>query len=130
VALDTDTTSRYSIEQQLLEVGAVCFHLDGRELTTFPRCIDPGVPKPPDVHQVHGITDRVVQGQPTIAHVLPPFIEFLGVRDTILLAHNASFDLGYLAMALTRLRITCPPYCPFDTLDLARCLFPSWLNHI
>jgi DNA polymerase III epsilon subunit-like protein len=77
MVFDTDPTSRYSIMHRLVESGAVCCRLDGRELTTFQQCLDPERPKPPDVHQVHGITDRAVQGQPTIEHVLPQFIESL-----------------------------------------------------
>jgi hypothetical protein len=46
VVLDTDTTSWYSLRQRLVDRGAVCVRLDGRELTTFPRCIDPERPKP------------------------------------------------------------------------------------
>jgi DNA polymerase III epsilon subunit-like protein len=79
--------------------------------------------------QVHGITDTMVRGQPTIEHVLPQFIEFLGESDTILPAHNAPFDLGFLAMALTRLGIACPPHYVCDTLDMARRLYPSWHSH-
>jgi len=79
--------------------------------------------------QVHGITDTMVRGQPNIEHVLPQFIEFLGESDTILLAHNAPFDLGFLAMALTRLGIACPPHYVFDTLEMARRLYPAWHSH-
>jgi hypothetical protein len=79
VALDTDPTSRYSMRHRLVDRGAVCCRLDGRELTTFQRYVDPELPKPPDVQQVHGITDRVVQGQSTIAHVSPSFSESLAL---------------------------------------------------
>ena len=82
--------------------------------------------------QVHGITDRMVCGKPTIEHVLPQFVEFLGNSDTILLAHNAPFDLGFLAMAHTRLGIAYPPHYVFDTLEMARRLIPHgraiWSN--
>jgi hypothetical protein len=56
VALDTDPTSRYASKYRLIDRGAVCCRVDGRELSTFQRCIDPKWPKPPDVHQGHGIT--------------------------------------------------------------------------
>ena len=79
VALDTDRTSWYSMGHRLIDRGTVCCRLDGRELTIFQRCVDPELPKPSDVQQVHGITDRVVQGQSTIAHVSPPFSESLAL---------------------------------------------------
>jgi DNA polymerase-3 subunit epsilon len=71
----------------------------------------------------------MVRGQPTVEQVIPHFIEFLGAPDTILLAHNALFDLGFLAMPLTRLGIAYPPHSVLDTLDLARRLYPRWPSH-
>jgi DNA polymerase III epsilon subunit family exonuclease len=120
VALDTETTGLFPIMHRLVEIGAARFRLDGRELATFEQLIDPHIPIPRGIQRVHGITDHMVRGQPTIDHVLPPFIEFLGLPDTILLAHNAPFDLGFLAMALIRLGIACPPPSLFDTLNMAR----------
>ena len=129
VALDTETTGLHPIVHRLVEVGAVRFRLDGWELATFQQLIDPEIPIPPEVQQVHGITDAMVRRKPTIEHVLPPFIEFLGESDTIVLAHNAPFDLGFLAMALTRLGIVYPLHSLFDTLEMARRLYPTWPSH-
>jgi DNA polymerase III epsilon subunit family exonuclease len=129
IAFDTETTGLFPLIHRLVEVGAVRFRLDGRELTIFQSLINPEVPIPPDVQQVHSITNAMVRGKPTIEHVLPPFIEFLAAPDTILLAHNAPFDLGFLAMALTRLGIAYPPHCLFDTLDLTHRLYPTWPSH-
>jgi DNA polymerase III epsilon subunit-like protein len=78
---------------------------------------------------VHGITDAMVRGQPTVDQILPQFIEFLGGSNIILLVHNALFDLGFLAMALTRLGIAYPPHYVFDTLDIAHRLNPTWPSH-
>lgn len=105
LACDTETTGLLPIMPRLVEIGAVRFRLDGRELATFQVLINPEVPIPLDVQHGHGITDCMVRGKPTIEHVLPQFIELLGHRDTFLLAHNAPFDLGFLAMALPRLGI-------------------------
>jgi DNA polymerase III epsilon subunit-like protein len=58
---------------------------------------------------VHSITDCIIRGQPTINHVLPCFVDFLSNPDPIVLAHNALFALGVLAMALTRLGMGYPP---------------------
>jgi DNA polymerase III epsilon subunit len=129
VALDTETTGLQPIVHRLVEIGAVCFRLDGWELATFQQLIDPEIPIPPEVQQVHGITDAMVRRKPTIEHVLPQFIEFLGESDTILLAHNAPFDLSFLAMALTRLGLAYPLPSLFDTLEMARRLYPTWHSH-
>jgi len=129
LALDTETTGLFAVMHRLVEIGAIRFRLDGRELATFQQLIDPHRPIPPNVQQVHGITDAMVRGQPSVEQVIPYFIEFLGAPDTILLAHNALFDLGFLAMTLTRLGIVYPPHSVFDTLDLARRLYPTWPSH-
>ena len=129
VAFDTETTGLFPIMHRLVEVGAVRFRLDGCELATFQTLIDPQISIPGDVQQVHGITDAMVRGQPTVEQVLPQFIEFLGAPDTILLAHNAHFDIGFLAMALIRLGIASPPHDVFDTLDMTRRLYPTWQSH-
>jgi len=129
LAFDTESTGLFPIMHRLVEIGAVRFRLDGRELVTFQSLINPQMPIPRDVQQVHGITDAMVRGQPTVEQVIPHFIEFLGAPDTILLAHNALFDLGFLAMALIRLGIAYPPHDVFDTLDMARRLYPIWPSH-
>jgi DNA polymerase III epsilon subunit family exonuclease len=129
LAFDTETTGLHPIMHRLVEIGAIRFRSDGHELATFEQLIDPQIPIPRDVQQVHSITDAMVRGQPTIDHVLPRFIEFLGAPDNILLAHNALFDLGFLAMALTRLGIAYPPHYMFDTLAMARRLYPTWPSH-
>jgi DNA polymerase III epsilon subunit family exonuclease len=129
VAFDTETTGLFPIMHRLVEIGAVRFRLDGRDHATFQQLIDPEIPIPQDVQQMYGITDRMVRGQPTLEQVIPQFIEFLGHRDTILLAHNAPFDLGFLAMSLIRLGIAYPPHYLLDMLELARRLYPTWQNH-
>jgi DNA polymerase III subunit epsilon len=129
VAFDTETTGLFPIMHRLVEIGAVRFRLDGRELATFQSLINSEIPIPKDVQRVHGITDHMVRGQPTVEQVIPHFIEFLGAPDTILLAHNALFDLGFLAVSLIRLGIAYPPHSVFDTLDMARRLSPTWPSH-
>ncbi len=129
LAFDTETTGLFPIMHRLVEVGAIRFRLDGRELATFQTLINPQIPIPKDVQRVHGITDAMVRGKPTVEQVMPHFIEFLGAPDTILLAHNAPFDLGFLAMALIRLGIAWPPHYLLDTLDMARRLSPTWPSH-
>jgi DNA polymerase III epsilon subunit family exonuclease len=129
VAFDTETTGLHPIVYRLVEIGAVRFRLDGRRTATFQQLIDPHIPIPPEVQRVHSITDAMIWGQPTVEQMIPHFIDFLGPRDTILLAHNARFDLGFLAMALIRLGIACPRHDVFDTFPMARQLYPTWPSH-
>ena len=62
---------------------------------TFNRIIDPGCPIPPASVRFHGLTDEDVRGQPSIERVLPEFRQFTG--DDVLVAHNAAFDMKFLA---------------------------------
>jgi DNA polymerase III subunit epsilon len=129
IALDTETTGLTPIVDRLVEVAALCFRLDGCELATFQQLIDPRTAIPDEARRIHGITDTMVRGQPPIDVVLPSLLDFLGTDDSILLAHNAPFDLGFLSMALARLKMTAPPHRLFDTLDLTRRLYPTWPSH-
>ena len=78
------------------------------------------MPAPPEVTDIHGITDAMVQGQPTLSQALPGFLEFLGGTEAILLAHNAPFDLGFLAFAAAKTGLGLPSNPIIDSLDLAR----------
>jgi DNA polymerase III subunit epsilon len=98
----TESTDLIPIMHRLVGVVAVRVQSDGKELATFQQLIDPRRPIPDDARRAHGITDTMVWRQPIIDHVLPRFLDFLSNPDAILLAHHAGFDLGLLAMALTR----------------------------
>lgn len=89
VAFDLETTGVGPRSCQIVELGAVRFRLDGTEVGCIEQLVDPGCPIPPAVTRIHGITDAMVRGMPTIAAVLPRLLEFLGSSATLLLAHHA-----------------------------------------
>ena len=120
VAFDLETTGLYPVSCRIVEFGAVRFKLAKGELHRFEQLVDPECPIPTDATRVHGITDAMVCGMPTVAKTLPIFLGFLGGPETALLAHNASFDLGFLSFALARLGMPSPPNPVIDTLDLSR----------
>jgi DNA polymerase III epsilon subunit-like protein len=82
LAFDTETTGLHPIMHRLVEVGAIRFRLDGSETSTFQSLINPQMAIPQNVQQVHGITDQMVRGKPSVEQVIPHFIEFLGTPDT------------------------------------------------
>ena len=114
VAFDLETTGLSSAFCHIVEFGAVRFRADGTELDRLEQLVDPGCPVPRDATAVHGITNDMIRGQPTVEEVLPEFLQFLGGTDTILMAHNASFDLGFLAVALHRLGANVPEHPVVD----------------
>ncbi len=121
VAFDLETTGLSPAFDRIVEIGAVRFRADGTELARLNQLVDPCRPIPQDAMRVHGITDEMVRGQPPIDAVLPQFVEFLGDEETILLAHNAPFDVGFLSMVLGRLDGSAPENPVVDTLELAQC---------
>lgn len=124
VAFDLETTGLSPVACRIVEFGAVRFRLGAGELGSLSQLVDPQRPIPAAVIRVHGITDAMVRGMPTEREVLPEFLAFLGGARTVLLAHNAPFDLGFLGEALARTGRSGLPHPVIDTLDLARrCLY-------
>ncbi|MCX7014905.1 MAG: exonuclease domain-containing protein [Candidatus Sumerlaeota bacterium] len=130
VALDTETTGLQPLAGRIVELGAVRFDARGAESDSFSQLVDPRQPIPPDAQAVNGISDAMVRGQPTIDAALPAFVEFLGPPDTLLVAHNAPFDLGFLAVEMVRLGMAFPEHRVFDTLAMARSLFAFRSNSL
>ncbi len=120
VAFDLETTGLYPEACRIVEFGGVRFKLDGAELGRFSQLVDPECPIPRDATRIHGITDAMVRGMPTVPETLPRFLEFLGDPQTLLLAHNATFDLGFLGFAMEKSAIEPPAHLIVDTLDLAQ----------
>ena len=120
IAFDLETTGLTPERSRIIEFGAVRFRLDGTESGRLEQLVDPQCPIPFRATCVHGINDAMVHGMPTVAEMLPVFLEFLGGAETVLLAHNARFDVGFLHHALRRAGVGPPPHPVIDTLQLAR----------
>jgi DNA polymerase III epsilon subunit family exonuclease len=126
VAFDTETTGLHPSSERIVELAAIRFRLDA-ELAQFDRLIDPGVAIPPGAERVHGIRDADVRGKPSCGEILPEFAAF--VEGAVLLAHNAEFDVGFLAHEAKRHGVRLPRLPVFDTVEMARTLRPDLPNH-
>ncbi len=129
IAFDTETTGLYPVANRLVEIGAVRFKLDGEEVAVFEELIDPETDIPAEAQQVNHITDDMVRGMPQVNEVLPRFLDFLGSVETILLAHNAPFDVGFIGVGLLRSGLVLPPHLVFDTKRLAQALMPGLVTY-
>jgi len=127
-AFDIETTGLNNWRDSIVEIGAVRFNKQGI-IDRFSRLADPGFPMPAEAGKVNNITDEMLAGQPPIQEVLPAFLRFAG--DTIIVAHNAPFDCGFVNRSLSRLcddgyvQRPALPNRVADTLPLARRLLPG-----
>jgi DNA polymerase-3 subunit epsilon len=117
VVLDLETTGAAPGYDRITEVGAIKYR-GGECLGTFETLVNPGVPIPPFVTVLTGITEAMVLPAPPIDEVLPPLLEFIG--DAVLVGHNFRFDTGFLDAALLRRGGDRLEHVRVDTLPLAR----------
>ncbi|WCO65646.1 DEDD exonuclease domain-containing protein [Iamia majanohamensis] len=95
--LDIETTGGRADDGGITEVGAV--RLRGGEcLGTFQTLVNPGLPIPPQITVLTGITDAMVVPAPRLGPVLAAFVEFVG--DAVIVGHNVRYDMGFLNAAL------------------------------
>ena len=126
-AFDTETTGFSPKNDRLVEIGAVRFRGNGEVLAVTNWLINPGMPVPFYATEVNGIATEMVTNAPVFAAVWPAFAAFC--QDSILLAHNATFDIGFLRAELERAGIAPPELPVGDTLPLFRCWFPQAKSH-
>ena len=97
VVVDLETTGGSPTTCGITEVGAVKLR-GGECLGTFQTLVNPGLPIPPQITVITGITQAMVIPAPPIDEVLPALLEFIG--GAIVVGHNVRFDLSFLREAL------------------------------
>ncbi len=127
VAFDTETTGFSPKKERLVEIGAVKFRGDGTVLASTNWLVNPERAIPYYATHVHGITTEMAAEAPAFKDVWPEFEAFCG--DAVLLAHNATFDVGFLKAELNRAEIPPPALLVGDTLPLFRKWFPRAPSH-
>jgi len=126
VAFDVETTGLVAGVDRIVELAAVSFA--GDELTgSVATLVDPSIPMPAAVTAVNGITDGMLVGKPPLEEALPPFLAFLERGTPI--AHNAEFDVAFVAAAVERLGAHAPAGPVLDSRDLARRAFPGRVSY-
>ena len=126
VALDLETTGARAGTGKITEIGAV--RIEGFQVVgTFHTLVNPQRPIPPMITHITGITQAMVAGAPRIEEVVPELLDFLA--GAVIVAHNASFDVGFLNYELQRLKGRRLGEGAIDTLPLARLLAPGLPNY-
>ena len=124
---DTETTGLDPAVDQIIQIGAARL-VNGKLLRQegFEQLVDPQRSLPAAGIAIHGIQPEMVRGQPTIARVLPAFHTFVG--DTVLVAHNAAFDMRFLQLAEARSGVVFDQPV-LDTLLLSAVVHPNQESH-
>ena len=117
VVVDLETTGGSATASAITEFGAVKVR-GGEVLGEFQTLVKPGEPIPPFIQVLTGITNAMVAQAPRIDSVLPAFLEF--ARDSVLVAHNAGFDISFLKAAAAATDHAWPRFRVLDTVHLAR----------
>lgn len=117
VVVDLETTGGAPDGGGITEIGAVKVR-GGEELGVLATLVNPGVPIPPFITVLTGITQAMLLPAPPIEQVLPSFLEF--ISDAVLVAHNAPYDVGFLKAACAKHGYRWPNPRVLDTAALAR----------
>lgn len=126
--LDVETTGLSPAQgDRIIELALLRREPDGRR-QLFSQLVNPGRPIEPRASAVNGIRDADVAGAPPFADLVGPLAELL--EGAVLVAHNASFDLGFLGAELQRLGLPPPQQPVVDTLGLARQCFRFPANNL
>jgi DNA polymerase-3 subunit epsilon len=123
--VDLETSGVSPADDRITEIGIVL--VDGDALVEeWSSLVDPGVPIPPEIQALTGITNEMVRGAPRFADLLPEVAARLAGR--VFVAHNARFDYGFLKAEFRRTgeRFTADVLC---TVRLSRRLFPQYGSH-
>lgn len=121
-AFDTETTGIASSYDRVIELGAVTFTKDG-VLSTFSQLYNPGISLPEIITSITHITDQMLTDAPKITDRVQDFLDFS--KGTILLAHNAVFDVKFMNAELSRADLPPLENQVIDTLALSRWTYPS-----
>ncbi|MGN0242961.1 MAG: PolC-type DNA polymerase III [Lachnospiraceae bacterium] len=121
VVFDIETTGFRADRNKIIEIGAVKIQ-NGVISDSFSEFVNPKEPIPFQIEELTGISDAMVMDAPEITEILPKFFAFCA--DAVLVAHNAEFDIGFIAH---NAKVQGLPFEPtyIDTVSLSRMLLPQ-----
>jgi DNA polymerase-3 subunit epsilon len=122
-AFDTETTGLLPEEFNVIEIGAVKFDKDGI-IDTFDILINPGILIPSSATQINHITNEMIENASSTKDALTAFLDFIG--NTILIAHNANFDLNFVNAELNRCNMKPLNNKTVDTLNYTKFVFTDF----
>lgn len=126
VVFDVETTGLSSVYDTIIEIAGVKMK-NGEIIDRYESFANPHRPLPEKIIEITQITDDMLVHAPEVEQVLQEFYEWTG--DSVLVAHNATFDIGFLNVGYEKIGLPKVSNVVIDTLELARFLFPQLGNH-
>jgi len=124
--IDLETTGLYpAVGDEIVELGVVLVE-DGKLTREYSRLVNPGREMDPTAAQISGIDPAALFQEPKLEDVVDEFLDV--IKDKILVAHNAEFDMAFLQYKLVRLHRPQLPNPVLDTLEIARAQDDSGAN--
>ncbi len=123
--IDVETTGGSPFLDRIIEIGLLRVE-KGEVVKTYQTLLNPGVALPEFITELTGITDADLLGAPTFDDIKEELFELL--EDSILVAHNASFDYGFIGQEFRRSgwSFSMNNLC---TVRLSRVLYPEHKHH-
>lgn len=125
IVFDIETTGLSPVNDEITEIGALKIK-DGKIIEEFSQLINPQKKISQFITDLTGITNEMVEDKPLIGQVIEDFKDFIG--NSILVAHNASFDVGFIREKMKKNNINLNNPI-LDTLELSRAVFPQMKSH-
>lgn len=127
VVFDTETTGAKLLTSRMTEIGAYRVR-NGKIVAEYETLINPEIEIPPFISALTGITNQMVARAPRFCDIASDLLDFIG--DSVLVAHNAQFDMRFLNFEIGRVfsgyKLHNPNLC---TVRLSRKLLPDLENH-
>ena len=126
VAFDTETTGKYPLTSEICEIAAVKWR-GGKVVDTYSTLLKPSKPMGEQVIAIHGITNEMVANAPLMPEKIREVHAFF--QDSILIAHHAPFDLGFVAIEFEKAGLPLPTLPVICSSLLSRNIIPESPDH-
>jgi len=126
IVFDLETTGLNPSQHEIIEIGAVKFK-NGEIIDEFNTFVKAENKIPPKITEITGIEEKMLIDAPPLKDAINKFLEF--ADKSVLVAHNADFDYGFIRSALQNLNIKKDEFTVLDTLSLSRALVKDIKNY-
>lgn len=123
VVVDLETSGLSKYNNEIIEIAMIKIQ-NGQEVGRFQSLVKPCDPITNKITQITGITNEMLETAPSFSEIADSVVSFIG--DNVLIAHNSSFDIGFLSVALEPRALHLKH---IDTLYMARTTRPDLPNH-